>query len=450
MIRPRRLRQLGCAALLFGVSCANVPAQLSLPAANVARSISGQFIVTRQPSGPQSFMPVVRPDTNSVRLEPALLAVSAERIKRALWHELGIDPGTPWAGKIFLVLHTARSPDEDVTIISEHFADGWDYHVALPDVLSRTRFLRALTGVVLLEFANRNANTRSAEVPPWLIDGLSQQLLATGAVEVILSSPVKPVNGFLASRTDVTQRGVDPLARARRVLADHPALTFEQLSWPTGAQLAGADGGVYRASAQLFVSELLKLNNGPAHLRAMLHLLPRYYNWQTAFQDAFHADFLRPLDVEKWWQLQVVDFVARDPGPTWTPAVSRIKLDQILTVAVDFRTASNALPVPATVSLQAVIRNLDAARQTAILETRLRDLELAQFRMAWVLAPLTAEYRKAIADYLGEEREVPQPPGNKHRMPQPKHAQKTLERLNALDAQRRAIESTIKPDVWQR
>ena len=95
------------------------------------------------------------------------------------------------------------------------------------------------------------------------------------------------------------------------------------MSWPDEAQLSGADGGVYRASAQLFVNELLELKDGPAHLRAMLATLPEFYNWQTAFQSAFREDFPRPLDVEKWWALQVVNFVARDPGPAWTPAVSR-------------------------------------------------------------------------------------------------------------------------------
>ena len=47
------------------------------------------------------------------------------------------------------------------------------------------------------------------------------------------------------------------LAAARRVLQDRPALTFDQLSWPDDAQLSGDDGGVYRASAQLFVNALL-------------------------------------------------------------------------------------------------------------------------------------------------------------------------------------------------
>jgi hypothetical protein len=46
--------------------------------------------------------------------------------------------------------------------------------------------------------------------------------------------------------------------------------------------------------------------------------------------------------------------------PRWTPAVSRDKLEEILSVPVEMRTASNALPAHAEVSLQAVIRNFDS------------------------------------------------------------------------------------------
>src|SRR5208283_1210869 len=96
--------------------------------------------------------------------------------------------------------------------------------------------------------------------------------------------------------------------------------------------------------AQLFVADLLELKDGPAHLRAMLKTLPDVYNWQTAFHSAFRENFPRPLDVEKWWALQVVNFVARQTGPAWTTAVSRDKLDEILRVPVEMRLASNALP----------------------------------------------------------------------------------------------------------
>ncbi|HTQ50466.1 MAG TPA: hypothetical protein VMJ12_07130 [Candidatus Acidoferrales bacterium] len=456
MFSKRRLSGLGCAAAWFCIICGNVSAQPSLPGTDLARSVSGQFIVTSDPSGPPGWLLAALPgaatNTDVVRLEPALLAVSAERIRQQLWRELGISSKSPWRGKIFLVLGPARSFDDNVTVVSEHFADGWDYRVTLPDVLPRIRYLRALTGVVLLEYANRSGGMRSAEVPAWLTDGLSQQLLTTGTVEIVLSSPGLTVNGLWESRTSASQRGIDPLAAAREVLQDHSALTFEQLCWPTDGQVSGMDGGVYRASAQLFVNDLLKLKDGPQNVRAMLQTSPHYLNWQTAFQNAFRADFAQPLDVEKWWALQVIGFAAHDPGPTWTPAASREKLDEILSVAVDFRTGSNSLPVYTKVSLQAVIRNFDSARQTEILSTKLRDLELAELRVARLLAPLTAGYRDVLAAYLGQSRPATlTPAGGRYSssVPPRASARDTLGKLDALDAQRRLVESSIKPDIWR-
>jgi hypothetical protein len=428
-------------------------AQVPPPDTTSARSVSGQFIVSGAPSPAAGVGLVARREiaTNAdfVRLEPALLAVSAERIKASLRRELDLNPNAPWRGKIFLALHPAQSTDEDIAIVSECSVGGWNYQVRLPDVVPRTRFARAMTGVLLLEFANRNARARSAEIPAWLTDGLSRQLLADDWHEAILSSPAKMVNGLSVSRTVTTTRGLDPLAGTRRILRNYPPLTFEQLSWPTGTQLSGADGGVYRASAQLLVNELLGLKNGRAHLRAMLETLPDCYNWQMAFQSAFRENFPRPLDVEKWWALQIVGFAARDPGPMWTPAVSRDQLDEILSVPVEMRRASNALPAHAKISLQAVIRNWDQARRVAILQTKLRDLELAQLRMAAPLVVLTDGYRRVLADYLGSgSRAAPLLRWVKHPFTSSSKTlmNDTLKKLDALDARRRAIESAIKPD----
>ncbi|MGB7748241.1 MAG: hypothetical protein WBN75_13245 [Verrucomicrobiia bacterium] len=432
-------------ALIFSMAAR---AQVFPPDMISVRSVSGQFIVTGAPSATGGAGLAARPEiaTNAdlVRLEPALLAVSVERIKASLRRELDLNPNAPWRGNIFLALHPAQTTDDDVAIISERSANGWNYQVRLPDVLPRTRFARAMTGVLLLEFANRNARARCAEVPAWLIDGLSRQLFADDWQNVILSSPGKLVNGLPVSRTVTTERGLDPLAGTRRLLQNEPALTFEQLCWPTGGQLSGSDGGVYRACAQLLVNELLELKNGRAHLRAMLEMLPDCHNWQMAFQIAFRENFPRPLDVEKWWAVQVVSFVARDPGPCWTPAVSRDKLDEILSVPVEMRAASNALPAHAYISLQAVIRNFDRERQVAILQPKLRDLELAQLRMAAPLAALTDDYRRAIANYLGStSHAAPLPHLGKHPPPSPSKTtvKDTLKKLDALDARRRAIES---------
>jgi hypothetical protein len=439
-------------ATLFFSAVARAQAQLP-DAAATRSSVSGQFVVisanlVSSPARP----PAALTNAEFVRLQPALLAVSAERIKQPLWRQLGISPMTQWRGRIFLALYPAASSGENVTIISTRFGGVWNYRVELPEVVSRTRLARALTGVVLLELANRdNADDHSAEIPAWLTEGLSQQLLVNGASEMIMSPPDQLVNGLRENQIMVVERGVDAFAKARPVLHDRPALTFEQLSWPDDAQLNGDDGGSYRASAQLFVSDLLELDDGAKNLRAMLQMLPRCYNWQTAFRAAFAADFPRPVDLEKWWALQTVSFAARDAGPLWTPAASRDRLDEILSVPVEVRSAPTNLPVHAAISLQAVIGNFDFNRQTVILQARLRDLELAHWRMAPQFVVLTDAYRRALADYLGGREGiasasgvvVKRPPG----APTKKIASDTVKELDALDAQRRTIETATRPEV---
>jgi hypothetical protein len=436
-------------AALFFPAAARAETPL-LDAATTRSSVSGQFFVLGlSPSQSSNRPPFAVTNGELVRLDPALLAVAAERIKRAVWRQLGVDALTPWRGRIFLALHPATTPDEPVAIISTRFAGVWNYRVELPDVVARTRLTRALTGAVLLELANRdNPGDRAAETPAWLTEGLAQQLLANGSQEMILAPPDKLVNGVLASQITVVQRGVDELARARAVLHDGPTLTFEQLSWPDDAQLRDEDGGVYRASAQLFVSDLLALNDGPKNLRALLQMLPRSYNWQIAFRAAFRADFPQPIDVEKWWALQSVSFDSRDAGPLWTPAASHDKLDEILSVPVEMRPAATNLPVHAVISLQAVIRNFAYERQKAVLQIKQRDLELAHWRMAPQYVVLTEAYRRVLAEYLDQGTapvltpgKTPQPsPG----APSKRKAAAAIKKLDGLDAQRRTLETAIR------
>ena len=412
-----------------------------------ARSISGQFIVSRPVLTSALPVPSRPSDAHLIRLEPALLAVTAERVREQIGHTLSLKG--PWRGQIYLVLHPARSTNDPVTIRAQHFTSGWNYRVELPDLLTQTRLVRALTGVLLLEYANRNAQDRSGELPAWLTDGLSQQLLAAGAPEILLSTPDKAINGLSVTRLEKKQQGVDPLAGARRVLVNYPALTFEELSWPTEAQLEGEDGGGYNASAQLFVSHLLKVKDGSGHLRGMLESLPHYYNGPVAFQSSFRSEFPRPLDLEKWWALQVVNFAAHDPGPGWTLAISREKLDEILRVPVEIRTASNRPPTRSEISLQAVIRNWDPARQIPILRTKLRDLDLAQFRVARPYAVLTAEYRRALARYLGDRPASAPAPSWAARLYaslRNPSAASTVKLLDALDARRRSLAAAARPE----
>ena len=154
--------------------------------------------------------------------------------------------------------------------------------------------------------------------------------------------------------------------------------------------------------------------------------------------------------MEKWWALQVASYAVRDPGPLWTPAASRARLDQLLSVPVEARAGSNSLPAYAEISLQTVIRSMDYERQTTILQTRLSDLGLAQYRMTPQFAALAGDYRRVLANYLGENpaaTTAPPRPGHGAGTSQMANASGTLKKLDELDARRRNLDASVRPEI---
>jgi len=431
------------AAILFAAFFFTAAARAQVSPPTSIRSLSGQFTVTAGPS----VSPLFRPPglaTNCLRLDAALLAVAAENFKGSLWQQLGLDPSGAWSGRVFFELRPARSASDEVTIASRYFVKAWDYQVAMPDVVPRPRYARALAGVLLLEIANRQNQDplRSAEVPQWLTAGLAQEVLAIDGANVALTMPAKSSGGILQARVNESQREIDPFAGARFALENIPALTFDELAWPSSEQLDGEDGGAYLASAQMFTASLLALKDGPQQMRTFLAQLPDHLNWQTAFFAAFQADFKRPLDVEKWWALRLVSFTAHAPGPRWNMDESLGRFDDLLAVPVEFRSDTNALPQHMTVTLQTAIRSFSTAESEAIVRVKLRDFGIAQYRMAAPFDSLAARYRAVLADYLGEQggsRAV-----IRDKRGRPVHAfasaEVTLTKLDTLDARRRQIE----------
>ena len=421
-------------------------AQSAYTEARSVMSVSGQFTVVANPSySPLMHQSALATNTSYLRLEPALLAVAAERFKTALWSQLGYRSDAKWNGKIFLTLSPARSLRDDVRIAITPLLPVWNYHVDLPDVVTRTRYTRGLAAVLLLEIANRgNFNAdHSAEIPLWLADGLAQLAPGSEPEKIILSSPNETYRNVPQFRIDKTKRGYDPLAAARATLQNAAPLTFDQLCWPTGAQLDGDDGGAYLASVELFTSELLALKNGPEKMRRLLAKLPGCLNWQTAFFDAFRENFRRPLDVEKWWTLRLVRFAARDNGPRWNLALTRERMADLLSVPVELRAAPDALPERATISLQTAIENFSPAQRESVLRLKVRDFEIAQFRMAIPFNALADGYRAALAEFLGDKTKISRPTANGRRGEIAAYKtpnSSALKKLDALDARRREVE----------
>ncbi len=386
------------------------PDNLALPATNTAHSVSGQFTIRGLPATGRNFgAPDLATNASFLKLEPALAAVACERIKRALADVLG--DRTAWQSKISLAQFPARSPDDEITIVTERFRDGRSYRLELPNPVQRTRFARAIVQMLLLERVGRKGGDRTAEIPEWLAAGLTQHLLMSDEGDLLPPPARWTVNGVMitpvmvgAGRKGALRR--DPLEHARRTLRDRPPMTLDELAWPAPEQLSGAAGDAYRCSAQLFVAELLRLDNGRSGLCAMLDELGGVYNWQTAFFNAFQPRFERPVDLEKWWALQVAHFTGRDPAQTWSLAESWNKLDELLRTPVDVRRARDELPGHAEISLATVFREWDFVRQSQTLRAKLNELDLLRLRVSHDLVGLVDDYRRLLSGYLEQRDRV--------------------------------------------
>jgi hypothetical protein len=436
----RRLPAVLAVAVAVCLGALRGSAGVQLPPSDLlsARSFSGQFIAyaNRTAASPPALLSVAT-SQDFVQLEPTLATVSCERIKHLLLRELGVT--APWRGTIYVVLYPAQAASDPVTLTSERFKSGWQYRVDLPDVVDRSRYVRAIVQVLLLELANRSAPARTAEIPTWLIEGFGQMLLASSEVEIILSPPRTAPSGLNISATQVAARKESLLHQAQKKLRGRPPLTFEALSWPTEQDLNADGGDLYRGSAQLFVGELLRLPDGRTCLQAMLAQLPRHYNWQFAFLGAFRSHFGRPLDVEKWWSLALTRATGRDAAPAWQLEASWQKLDQAIHAAVQVRTGTNDLPLHASASLQQVIREWDAARQTEALNSALRELGLLRPRIAQECVGLVQDYCQAIETYLKERDRGASGLLTTKRAAQRRAAEAAIQQLDALDARRAAL-----------
>jgi hypothetical protein len=410
-----------------------------------ARSRSGQFTIYSPPSAltaPPGADLATKLDF--VSLDPTLLAVSCERIKQNLARELGATDA--WRGKIFLFLYPATGADAPVTITSEHFRDGWEYRVEMPNVIQRTRYVRAVTQVLLLEMANRSGGDHSAELPLWLTEGMSQQLLSSSEIQIVLPKPTPTEKGMGMIYKEVDARREDPLGKAHERLSVSQPITFDALSWPPKDVLNGDSGEVYRSSAQLFVTELLRLPGGQAAMRAMLAELPQYLNWQLAFLHAFRAWFSGPLDVEKWWALDLAHFMERDLTQVWPLDESWQKLTDTLSSPVQIRTDTNQMPLHSEVSLQTIVRDWNRESQTDALKQKMQELQLLRLRIAPKLTPLVDGYRQTLETFLQKRDEASVTYWMRKQAGARHWAEQTIRQLDELDARREAARPPSKPE----
>jgi len=395
------------------------------------QSRSGQFL-TRGPSlvRPASApAPAVEP--GQVLLDPSLLAVTCEEVKRALLDTLEIPDR--WRHRIWLTIDHDRTPqDRDILVEAVGYLDGWRYRLSVPSSVERQRLVRALVHVMLLEMAQRDAIQPAAELPPWLGDGLS------GVIETRY-----PGSFTLApySHAWATPNRGDPLQEVRKQLQQTAPFTMEELNWPGSGQRFGADQERYMACSQLLVHELLRSPGGLETIHFLLATLHQHLNWQTAFLKG--PTFSTMLDLDKWWSLIVVQTTGRELMFTWSVEETWLKLEDILATPVQVRLHSSDLPMTTQASLQSILREWDVSRQIPLLRTKANHLQALRLRAAQGLVDLVDGYRLALDRYLEERAPQEDRPGDtpwvmrafkpQHRAKYQLLVEETVGRLDMLD-----------------
>ena len=368
------------------------------------RSRSGQFVVSGLPVTARFVSHTLTNTVDYVRLDPAVLTVSCERIKETLLKELEL--ADAWQGTVYIRILAVRMDNEPVRFTSVRYKDGWGYGLELPEWILRTRLVTAVVQAVLSELANRKSQERAAELPLWLLEGMTAYLLAHNPDGLALEP---------ATRTVKRHGNQESLAPIREVLRTRSALTLDQLSWPRD----DADA-VYTHCAHLFFHELLSLRDGRRCMAQMVARLPENYNWQTTFLAAFGEHFHGLIDVDKWWALTVTHFTGRDPMSLWPLREALAHLDEALATPVHVRGTNSALPGTAELTLQTIIAEWDNKRQETLLAQKVSHLQALRLRSPPEALEMIDGYMVALQNRLR------------------KRASKadTIRRLNSLDTQR--------------
>jgi hypothetical protein len=384
------------------IFCAFVVAAFNERAETIV-SQSQQFIIHSSTNA----MMVENIPFGSVEVIPEFLAVTAERVKRAALSEvpaLGEARGVVHVG----ILATAKT-DGLIGIASSKFSDGWRYEMAVPRVAEEARLVKGFINVLLLQYANRGAE-RSAELPAWVTEGLAEQLFySIGPSLVVRRAPTA-----WESNTRDLQHWT------REMLRTNATPTFQELTTAAVPVRRTPEESVYLAGTHLLMHAILETPNGKQRFAKFLQMLPRTWNWQTAFMEAF--DFKRMLDVEKWWSLTVIEFTTRDQRQAWSQEMSLRKLDDLVQMRVEFRNATNALPEVRLVDLKTILNEDDPDLQRQAVEGMVSQLKFTSIHMAPAVASIAFGYQKTLEFYLQTHRRSD-----------------TLRRLEGLDQQRRSM-----------
>jgi transposase-like protein len=376
-----------------------------------------------------------------IQIELDTLLICAQRVRNTLAQTLQIP--ARGGGKIHCHLYAPRRNNESIVFVSTLFTDGWQYSLNIPDDVERTKLVRGLVQALLTEMANRGTARKSAEIPTWLIEGLTLQTLIQIGPDLMVDSV--PVNSVRRSVREI--RGTDSLAEAHRFFRIQKPMGFSELSEAPSGNPTGNLMARYQFSTQLLVARLLEMEDGHAKLSRMLRNLPDYWNWQTAFLKAF--GFGRLLDAEKWWWVETAAFTGLDTSRYLSESACLARLDEALRAPARVSLSTNALPVRIEATLTQVVSDWGYAQQRAALQQKLIQLSLLRAAATKEVSPLIDAYTASLHNYL-RKRDQTEGSGAPMRAavtPGRALVHEMVRELARLDEQRAALRITLAATV---
>jgi hypothetical protein len=350
-------------------------------------SQSGQFIVHGTAGRRLTPRPPTTNGTSIVEVEPQLIAVTAERTRQAFIRELELTDS--FLDRIHIAVLNFAPPNQPIGIISQINTDGFVYRIGMPPRVPSVQVMKALIQTLLLEYANRGAG-RCAELPTWLVEGMTRQLLTR----------IVPASVFNSEPLTIERAGYDRLGDSKTFLQTNIPLTIQEISFPDFAKATSAELTQFEASAHLLVHQLLQLPNGPKLMTRFIQSLPQTLNWQTTFFQVYREHFNSPLSFEKWWMLNWVAFKGRQERETWTVPVALERLEAILATPMEIRSDTNSLPAYQDAPLQSFLKVADFGVQKDLLSQKLQHLFFVSLNVPPAVLPVWSAYEQTIDSYL--------------------------------------------------
>ena len=376
-----------------------------------------QHFVVHGPSS-EAVVPE-KPDSVYVRVTPYSLAIICSRIRSAFIEQVGLEDR--WQHRIHIVVNPLLTADSEILVAASRFLNGWVYRVEMPQRIEKEKLARCVVRTLLQEYANRFSNGRSALIPLWLTEGMTQRVMTAAATPLFPPAKERSAiafDGGAQSGGRVSVRLVenpeaqpfvfsgaryeDPLKSVKETLGRFEAMTFSDFGVAGEKRMSPDEWALFQSCSHLMVARLLDLPDGQAGLRGMLGESSKFLNRQLAFLKGFKAHFTTPLDVEKWWSLQVFNISQPDLETRLGNLEGLARLDAVLDSSVTIRTGDGDEETAESEQfpLQIMMDLVDYADQRAAI----MEIVLRLRRLRWLvsddLIKLTDDYAKELSDYV--------------------------------------------------